>query len=852
MSDQLLSNDDSIRIIHVKGYFMAIWLPMDKPWVVINEADLVLLNTFNVGYSLTDGVNFVRQMLAGLLGKTVPPAEISGRVEEFRSSNFIIPTDGLASASHDILTARGINDCQDDSSAANLEPGTKLKLSRSFVLKPAAAGFQVWSPVTETYHTLSIDLLLILFSFGSGKAIRDVTKERKRLANESNLYTATNWLVRCGFLIADDLKHHLLTPSKADVTDKVEVERPALDRQAYSGPSAEQNGRIPIYFVPHMSNHYPLGLGMLYVYIENYRSGALLDKYFLVPIIYMEPEEILTGPYRRHGPGIWLFSNYLWSIDKNLDISGRVKSDNEKNLTIHGGPSTPSYKAACEDFFASNRSVDVAVHGEGELTMAQLLEVLSGPNSSLSELSAVNGISFRGNPPDAGEIERNNIVRTMPRARFKDLDTIHSPYLSGTFDHYGEVSAAIIESNRGCPFGCTFCDWGSATQQKVRKFDLDRVKDEIEWIAANGVRVLWIADANFGMYERDIELAESICEIKERYGFPREVVVNYTKNATKRLAKIVEVFARNNICSQGVISIQTRDENTLDVINRRNIKSEKYNDLADIFQEQRLPLSTDLMIGLPGITVEGFKSDLQYYFDKDVTVKAYPTQLLPNSPMADPEYVKRNKIEVDSDKFLVSCFSYSREEYAEMRQLYNLFSVADNYSVLRYVLRFLQWDMAIPALNFLQRLLSEVNAFPYRWPLVTFVSRSFPEFMVVPGGWGQFYDEIADFAEKKFDIRRDSAFDAVLQFNKMVMPDDSVPYPLTRDLQHDVLAYFASHQRSVDGAKPLSTFPAANVVIQDEYSFAQIDYQNNQYDSHQIFWALETPVSRHQSPPNFI
>ena len=33
----------------------------------------------------------------------------------------------------------------------------------------------------------------------------------------------------------------------------------------------------------------------------------------------------------------------------------------------------------------------------------------------------------------------------------------------------------MLESNRGCPYGCTFCDWGSATLSKVRNFDLDRV-----------------------------------------------------------------------------------------------------------------------------------------------------------------------------------------------------------------------------------------------------------------------------------------------------------------------------------------------------------------------------------------
>ena len=66
--------------------------------------------------------------------------------------------------------------------------------------------------------------------------------------------------------------------------------------------------------------------------------------------------------------------------------------------------------------------------------------------------------------------------------------------------------------------------------------------------------------------------------------------------------------------------------------------------LAQVFADANLPLSTDLMTGLPGITPEAFDRDLQRYFDADVTTKAYPTELLPNSPMADPEYIEKYQI----------------------------------------------------------------------------------------------------------------------------------------------------------------------------------------------------------------
>jgi radical SAM superfamily enzyme YgiQ (UPF0313 family) len=41
----------------------------------------------------------------------------------------------------------------------------------------------------------------------------------------------------------------------------------------------------------------------------------------------------------------------------------------------------------------------------------------------------------------------------------------------------------LWETNRGCPFQCTFCDWGSATAAKVNQFELDRLLREVDWFA---------------------------------------------------------------------------------------------------------------------------------------------------------------------------------------------------------------------------------------------------------------------------------------------------------------------------------------------------------------------------------
>jgi radical SAM superfamily enzyme YgiQ (UPF0313 family) len=712
----------------------------------------------------------------------------------------------------------------------------------NLALRPADRTFRVWSPATRNDYHPGIELLLLMVSFISDKTAAEVIASKTFLGNAGSLARGIQWLLDSGFLIRSQDKP--LMPDR--MPGQSTVSRPALTGPRWQDMQPDQ--RIPVYFTPHMENHYPLALGMISAAISAHNEGALLERFQLLPISYLSPQELFNGPYRKFGPGIWLFSNYMWSLDINLKISEMLKSRDPGSLTIHGGPSTPGYPQACADFMNRNRSVDIAVHGEGEVAVVEVLECVQrddhGAISYLPDaLAKVQGLTFRSDEAQDG------LFTSVARNRLKEPDSIPSPYLEGVFDSYeGAVEAAIIESNRGCPFGCTFCDWGSATRQKVRKFDLERVKQEIEWIGRNRTRVLWIADANFGMYDRDIELSKYIVATREKYGYPREVVVNYTKNTTRRLVEIIKAFSAGGIISQGIISIQTTDEATLEVINRRNIKTEKYDELTAVFAEANLPLSTDLMIGLPGITPDAFDRDLQRYFDIDVSTKAYPTQLLPNSPMADPEYMEKYEIRVDEDDFIISCHSFSESELADMKAVFNVFTVADGYSALRYVLRYLQWEQDIPALDYLHSLLDEITVAPGKYPAISWAMKFFTTDKIMPGGWKVFYDEIANFTNERYGIDRDSAFNTVLLVNELAMPDDTINYPLTMPLEHDLAAWFHDHNAKQGlVVKPLNTYPAGSFSVDDPDSMASINMDYIQYDSHQYFWELRSGTARAKS-----
>src|SRR5690606_13494293 len=108
---------------------------------------------------------------------------------------------------------------------------------------------------------------------------------------------------------------------------------------------------------------------------------------------------------------------------------------------------------------------------------------------------------------------------------------------------------------------------------------------------------------------------------------------NVAKNTTKHLTELVDRLVSANVTPYFTLALQTRDDETLESIRRSNISSDHYVSLAASFRRRQLPVSADLMIGLPGQTVESFSKDLQFLMDHDVPARMWIAQLLPNAPI---------------------------------------------------------------------------------------------------------------------------------------------------------------------------------------------------------------------------
>ena len=553
----------------------------------------------------------------------------------------------------------------------------------------------------------------------------------------------------------------------------------------------------------------PLALGMIMSAIHAHDGGALAQRVDLRPI-RLRPDDVLDEVAVAAQPGILFTSNYLWTLEPNLSLAEGVKERSPDTLVIFGGPSAPSYPERVAAFLDEHPQVDVLVHGEGEATAREIVAAWSeAPDPSLEVLASVAGLSYR-----VGD----QVHRTEDRARLTDLDMVPSPYLTGLFDHLSDQPGMwSVESNRGCPYACTFCDWGAATRSRIRKFDLDRVKAELTWIAEHQIHTLMIADANFGIFERDVEIATYLADLKATHGFPRSVVITFAKNTVKHTLKITRILEEAGLSTEATISFQTTDQETLTNVRRRNIKLEAYETLALDARRQGLPILADLMLGLPGSNMASMRADLQTCFRQDVSARMFGTLVLENSPMNEPDYRTLHGIETDEFHQLVAAKSFSEDDRDEMILFRNAFRFADHFGSLRHVLRFVGHELGLEEIDVFVALHDAVVREPGRYPTLHFSFVNARRYLTPTIGWPALLAEARQLIIDQHGLDPAAGLDQILRAQDALLPVPGRPYPLSLEFDFGVVGYLRQfldpdHHGTL---RPLQDFPASTLQVSD-------------------------------------
>jgi len=385
----------------------------------------------------------------------------------------------------------------------------------------------------------------------------------------------------------------------------------------------------------------PLNIGLLKAYLLNEFPNSVEIT------LFKSPEKFLDALLDTVKPDIVGFSNYSWNQELNRSIIHRTVELFPDTVVCVGGPHIRTDPQGIADYLKKYTEIDYYCMFEGEIPLGNIVKYFIENGKPIKKDSCtkpLDGVSYLSN----GKLIYPPIINND-----KTISHIPSPYLTGILDEFLESKkwVPLLETNRGCPFACTFCVWGVAALDKVRVFPIDRSFDEIEYVAKLSPSPRWIfADANFGMLTRDLEIAKKIREMDDKFGKLETAQIWWAKNSSKNTLEISRIFGH---LVDPMAAVQTMDVDVLKIIKRDNIKFSTMTDLLDEWKKEGQPACTDVLVGLPGDSLQShfntLRKVIELGFDR---IEVGNIRLLPGSEMETDEC--RNTFKLKTKYRLIS------------------------------------------------------------------------------------------------------------------------------------------------------------------------------------------------------
>jgi len=467
---------------------------------------------------------------------------------------------------------------------------------------------------------------------------------------------------------------------------------------------------------------FPLNIGLIASYCKSIFGDSVDIKLFK----YIDK---LEDAINDSPPDVLGLSNYIWCERIDAEFFRMLSKQNPNSIRVWGGPNFPLDPPSQKKILDHYPAVDIYVPTEGELGFVNIVEQALTAKSKEELRNTVlskpikNCISRNLN----GEYEYGDLISS----RFTSLNEIPSPYITGLLDEFfdGKLSP-MLQTNRGCPFTCTFCTDGTDLVKKITSFPLDYVKNDLEYIAKHVPKKtdsLFISDLNFGMYPRDQEVCNYIGEIQKKYGYPKEIQATTGKNQKEKIIENIKNVSGLKLC----MSVQSMDPEVLANVKRSNISTEHVLALGPAIKSVGLRTQSEVILGLPGDTVEKHRETVrQLLRGKMDNVLVFTCMLLQGSELATPQEIqkwgfvtkfrpltrnftklKNGKNIIESEEVIIAQNSMSFDEYVEMRRLsFMLFatSMTGAYDPIFHFMR----QQNIDVFNLYQKMLDEFENTP--------------------------------------------------------------------------------------------------------------------------------------------
>lgn len=449
---------------------------------------------------------------------------------------------------------------------------------------------------------------------------------------------------------------------------------------------------------------FPINIGYVASYSKKLYGNDIEIDLFKYPLD-------LINAIKKQKPHIIGLSNYTWNLDVNNKIASWVKSLSKDIVTVFGGPDYPYVKEESHKYLRERPDLDFYVLDQGEKGFANIVGRFLGdpPLSHAKRKPLQNCVIY--------DMENNVIIDPGERNYIENLEEIPSPYLDGILDKFFNKNLIpILETNRGCPYFCTFCTWGKSSFKKILQFPIERVHDEIEYIAKKmkDIDLFWLSDANFGILEKDVEIAKFLRHSKDKYGYPRLVSAAWSKSHSDRVFKMVKILG-NMVKPTAFGSFQTMDPKVMANIKRVNLSFDLYKNVQEHFTKHGISLVTELILGLPGETKNTHLNGLRKLFDyKAPSIVCYNLRMIGGSELNSEENRKKfgiktkyrlidggfgrydERLSIEHEEMVLETDTMSMDDILYFRPIHFLIQLMWNYRYYEVLLNFFKKEQINP------------------------------------------------------------------------------------------------------------------------------------------------------------
>ncbi len=315
----------------------------------------------------------------------------------------------------------------------------------------------------------------------------------------------------------------------------------------------------------------PLGAARLAAALKAASGFAGRFRVEIVEGVATDPPEALAAKAGAYNPDLVGLSLYSWNSGLLEAAGALVKAAHPGAIVVAGGPNASADPTRLRNLGLA----DLVVAGEGEAAIVDIVRAM-----------------LDGKP----------LPGPVIRAPLLDPASLSSPWLDGTLDP-ARWGGAAVELTRGCPFRCSFC-FESKGAAKLRRFPLEVVAKEIARFQEAGVDEVFVLDPTFNADQR--RMADAIYIFNERGPELRYFIELRAELLTAEQARLLSTLD----CSVQ-IGLQSADPKVLALVNRE-LDPERFAKKLRLLDEEGIIYGLDLIYGLPGDDIHGFKRSLDY------------------------------------------------------------------------------------------------------------------------------------------------------------------------------------------------------------------------------------------------